>query len=395
MRFIKNSGMILATWSTILGCGPTEPNSRATVTHPDSAGVIIKEYTPPTDWTAPVTLREVTRIGTLDGPPPTLFSSIPGGRILDDGTLVLVDRDSREVRIFTVAGQFVRSHGRQGEGPGEYEFIIGVGRCAGTGFTVFDIGWAMSHYDEAGEFIREEATRLEDGSMPYNLACDRRGRLAVVNWDLDLLSGGPTLGFHTASARLRIIQPDRGASLDLGERIGSERFGRPSGSGPHPAGRSTKFGFAGSELIVSDGSFFGFERWDTAGRLSEIVRISDVPPPDADSLMAEYLEWSLARTSDEDGRRSWRQEVSEMVGPEQAAYFSDLFVSDGHVLLRGLNVGGEGRWFMFELDGTPAGYLPLSPGAQLLDFRDGFLLASVKDEMGVQSAVLYEVGTDH
>ncbi len=393
MRVMRRRGLRLAVAAAVavVGCRADESAQGGDLTVLDSAGVTVKEYAAPMTWAAPITLREVTRIGTVDGPPPTLFTSIPGGRILDDGRLVLVDRGALEVRVFSPEGQFLQGHGREGQGPGEYEYIIGVGQCAPEGFTVFDIGWTMSFYDAAGEFVREQVTRLDGGSTPYHLTCDSSGRLAVVNWDLDMYAEGPPLGFHTAPAQLRILGPDGAGSLDLGERIGSERFGRPTGSGPHPAGRSTKFGFSGSDLIVSDGSFFGFERWGAEGRMTEIVRIGDVPPPDIDSLMSAYLDWTLARASTDEQRTRWRAQVSEMTGPERAAYFSDLFVSADHVLLRELNVGSTGRWFAFDIDGMPRGYLPLPPGAQLLDFRDGLLLVSVRDEMDVVSAVLYEV----
>jgi hypothetical protein len=337
----------------------------------------------------------MARIGTLDGPPPTLFTTIPGGRILDDGRLVLVDRASGEVRVFAADGRFLQSHGREGEGPGEYEFIIGVGQCAPSGFTVFDIGWTMSFYDEQAQFVREQSTRLEGGSTPYHLACDTSGRLAIVNWDLDSFADGPPLGFHTAMARLRILEPGTANALDLGVRIGSERYGVPTGTGPHPAGRSTKFGFLGSDLIVSDGSFFGFERWDREGRLVEIVRVTGVRPPDTDSLMTAYLEWALARAPNEGMEARWRQQVADMGKPEHAAYFQELFVSEEQILLREPSVGNSGRWFAFERDGTPRGFLPLPAGAQFLDLRHGHLLVAVRGEFDVVSAVSYSVEENH
>lgn len=386
---LGRQGLVIACVA-LGGCG-AEPSERpAAFTVSDSSGVTIREYGAPASWTAPLTLTERTRIGTLDGPPPTLFTTIAGGRILDDGTLVLADLASHEVRLFTPEGDFIRSHGGEGQGPGEYQYIVGVGQCAPSGFTVFDIGWTMSFYDAAGEFVEERVTRLEGGATPYELACDTSGRVAVLNWDLS--SQGPRLGFHTAMARLRIMDSDGAESLNLGERIGSERFGRPTGSGPHPAGRSTRFGFAGGDLIVSDGSFFGFERWDRAGKLVEIVRVGGIQPPDLDSLMAAYLDWTLARARNDDQRALWRQQVAEMEGPARASFLSDLLVSGEHVLVREPTLGNSGRWFAFDLDGTPRGYLPLPAGAQLLDMRNGRLLVAERGELDVMGAALYAVG---
>lgn len=372
----------------LVGCSATESNRVVIRSVTDSAGISVIEYPPTTFGLADVTLSELVRIGAADGPVETLFSRIVGGKILKDGSVVVIDADSREVRRFSSDGTFLGAHGREGEGPGEYQFIIGTGQCSEEGFTVFDIGWTMSLYDESGAFVNERVTRFEDGSTPYHMACATSGRIAASNWDLS--GEGPKLGFHTAMTKLRVLDAEGVELFDLGERIGSERFGRPTGSGPHPAGRSTRFGFLGSDLIVSDGSFFGFERWVPERGLVEVVRI-DVPRPDGDSLMAVYLESALARTEDEDTRTRWRRDVLEMEGPPQASYLSDLFVAADRVLVRELSVGESGRWFEFAGDGTPVGFLPLPTGAKLLDVVGDLILVQEVGLFDVPTAVLYSV----
>lgn len=301
------------------------------------------------------------RIGASDGADEHLFSIIAGGLIRPDTSLVLADRATHEVRRFAMDGTFLGRHGREGEGPGEYEYIRGAGRCVASGFTIFDLDWTMSVYDEAGQYVEQRPVRLEDGSSPYNMTCNRSGRFAVVNWDRS--TAGIPQGFHVSMARLRILDAGGAELFDLGERIGSERFGRPTGSGPHPAGRSTDFAFMDSDLIVADGTFFGFERWDAEGRLEQIVRL-DVPPPDSDSVMAVYLDDALARAPDDDeARRRWRNDIEGMGrGPDRASFISALHVSPDRILMRELVTGRiGGRWFEFRPDGTPVGYLPAAP----------------------------------
>jgi hypothetical protein len=357
----------------------------------DSAGITVVQYAALERWNADVALTEVLRLGVVDGADELLFSSIPGGLIRPDGSVVLADAGTREVRRFAADGSYLGRHGREGKGPGEYEYIIGMGRCAPMGFTVFDIGWTLSLYDQDGGFMEERPTRLERGSTPYNLACERSGRVAAIDWNLDGRPAGPILGFHVSTARLRIVDPDGRELADLGERIGSERFGLPSGSGPHPAGRSTVFGFQDSDLIVADGTFFGFERWDPDGRLTEIVRI-DVPPPDSDSLMAAYLHEAMTRARDDETRRRWRRFVEEMgTGPERASYVSALHVSADRILVREPVVGRSGRWFEFRPDGTPLGFLPLPEGSELLDVSGDLVLVEVRGELDVPAAVLYRL----
>lgn len=371
------------------GCGDV-PRGPAGAEIVDSADVRLVQLAPMEDWHAVAETTELLRIGTLDGPPESVFSAIAAGRILNDGSLVLADAQSLEVRQFTRDGEHLRTHGGRGDGPGEYQFIRGVDACAESGFTVFDAAWQMSFYDETGEFLEKRATRLEGESPPYQLICEPSGRVAALDWDLE---GFAEPGFQRFSTRLRVLNSDGSELVDYGTRLGSERFGLGErGSMLHPAGRSILIGFMGENLLVADGSFFGFERWDLSGNLVEIVRF-DVPAPDPDSIMAEYLEWMLSRATRDEQRQRWRQQIAEIAesNPEQGSFLSSMRTTGDRILLREVTVGDSGRWFAFTSTGEPLGYLPIPDGAKLLDFRNGQLLVEERDEMGVPSAVLYSL----
>lgn len=70
-------------------------------------------------------LREVLRIGQVDGPPEYLFARIsmlavgPGGDIF----VAQVDGDLRE---YDAEGRFVRTVARGGQGPGEVEYVVAM-----------------------------------------------------------------------------------------------------------------------------------------------------------------------------------------------------------------------------------------------------------------------------
>jgi hypothetical protein len=382
----RRHGCLLPVFAFLGGCGTDERTAVETI-ESDSAGIHIVERPASVLRPAPLELTEVLRIGAVDDSTAELFSAIVDGLILPDGSFVIADRDSREVRQFSPEGRLVRTHGREGEGPGEYEFIFAIESCSQDGFTVFDWGWQPSTYDGAGEFVEERTLLLEDGSAPYRLTCADDGRLAAIDWGRR--DGPRPMGFHVAMARLRILSPDGSEELDLGERIGSERFGATD-VGPHPAGRSVLFAFHGDDLLVADGSFFGYEGWARDGALREIVRV-DTPPPDLDSLMSVYEERTLARADGPEQRAQWRRAIGEMGRPERATHLSDLRVMGPWIVVRGPTVGADSRWFAFGEGGEAVGFLPLPAEATILDMTADRVLTAERGALDAPEAVVYAI----
>src|SRR5690606_3051432 len=113
-----------------------------------------------------------------EGAPEVLFNQIASGLILENGSIIVADRGSSQVRWFASDGTFVRTSGRAGKGPGEYEFIRAAGRCVQDGFTVFDIDWTMNDYSVEGELVSTNDILLADHNSPYNLACREDGAKA-------------------------------------------------------------------------------------------------------------------------------------------------------------------------------------------------------------------------
>jgi hypothetical protein len=68
-------------------------------------------------------LQKVASIGCADCGGPAQFAEIADVAVTATGQVWVADKDDPRIRVFTSKGQPIRSFGRRGEGPGEYEGI--------------------------------------------------------------------------------------------------------------------------------------------------------------------------------------------------------------------------------------------------------------------------------
>lgn len=87
----------------------------------DSAGVTIVENTHQGLWTESTawTLEEELRIGGLGGELPYQFGQVGTVAVDSEGRIFVSDVQAQEVRVFSAEGEFIRTVGRPGSGPGE------------------------------------------------------------------------------------------------------------------------------------------------------------------------------------------------------------------------------------------------------------------------------------
>lgn len=108
----------------VAGCAGGEPAGRVALER-DSAGITIVTSSPPYPaWQ--LTDTPTVRIGVREGDPEYEFQNVRHAARLTDGRVVVVDRGSREIRYYSVTGQYQSTVGHKGEGPGEYKEISAV-----------------------------------------------------------------------------------------------------------------------------------------------------------------------------------------------------------------------------------------------------------------------------
>ena len=123
----------------------------------------------------------VLRIGGSTKDPDYILSTVVGGLRLEDGRIVLADRFTYGLRVYSPDGTFLKEVGGEGEGPGEFEYIRGMDRCAGYPAVAFDLHWDMKLYDADLHLADERSARLPGISgTPYAFDCTGSGHWVLL-----------------------------------------------------------------------------------------------------------------------------------------------------------------------------------------------------------------------
>lgn len=220
----------------VIGCGGGGSEWAGTVT--DSAGVTIVQNVEDPIWTesSAWTLEEELSIGETEGRPEYQFGQIGTIGVGSDGRLFVMDVQGQHVKVFSPDGQFDRTIGGPGAGPGE----IGAGAVfvlVGVGDTVFVPDMAnrrINRYAPDGSPLTSSPLEIEKGlpmvyqstpsghiaaqvrslSLPDRPAPDTLDRIMLLESDgtfgdtlLEFPSGG-TLNLGGQSPEINLYSPE-------------------------------------------------------------------------------------------------------------------------------------------------------------------------------------------
>lgn len=105
------------------------------------------------------------RIGVaLGDDSPEQFFGLNSAMRLQDGSIILVNSGSRELRKFSATGEFIAAAGRQGSGPREFEWPVRIYRQRGGELAIYDRGLErLSYYDSDLTYLRSAAAAAPHG----------------------------------------------------------------------------------------------------------------------------------------------------------------------------------------------------------------------------------------
>lgn len=370
-----------------------------TATVRDSAGVRIVENrwsdAPAPGWR--VSRGPSFRVGGMGGDPNHEFTSVAGGAVLSDGRVAVMDGALAELRIYSPAGEHIRTLGRKGSGPEEFQSPTLAGRLPGDTLVVFDSErrWlALVHPD--GGFGRSFILGEEAGSFVSALGLLGSEALAFGGGMFFSSEEGFPQGLTRTNSTYGTVALDGSAGMTLGEIPAAEMWAESKEGSFRalliPFGKVTAAAAGPERFYLGTNEAWDIRVFDPRGALVARIRTDRVPASVTGTLRDAFMEERLSEADDEASRTAIRAEFRDIPFPRTVPHYGFIRVDAlGHLWVRDPSLPGESipRYAVFAPGGQLLGTLALPDRAFPLEIGADYVLGRVTDEMDVESVALY------
>jgi hypothetical protein len=338
------------------------------------------------------------QIGIFEGDPEYQLYRTTGAARLPDGSIVVANAGTHELRFYDPAGRFVQAVGREGGGPGEFASLSSVWRIAGDSLVTWDWGNSrLTFFDATGRFARTVTLTLVEGrGLPLPVGRLSDGQLLVA-----------AIGFPTPGVTSGVLQ-------DTAALYRCDAQGEPTDSlrqfpysdlqlfetqhGPSvtrlPFGRATQVGTAGDGFFLGTADTYEIRFYSGDGTLRRIVRREQQRRPLTDADIRRYKERRLDTASEmEKTRFQLERRLDETEYPATMPAYGNVMVGrdDNLWVADYVSPGESGRWTAFDQAGRMVAALDTPPGFLVFEFGSDYVLGRSRDELDVERVQLYSL----
>ncbi|MDE2875996.1 MAG: 6-bladed beta-propeller [Gemmatimonadota bacterium] len=372
--------------ATLSACAQGDPETGASdlTTTFDTAGGIIRVTNTGTapEWRlAPVASigpRSVTEEET-----PEEFGRVSSVTLGPEGTVFVADAANREIRVFGLDGTHLRTFGRQGEGPGEFQSIYSIA-WVGDRLLTFDppLG-RIGEFSAEGEWLGQRRTTAGwTGSAAllrfYPVGPNEVFRYAIGP-DLESLWVGHDSTGDTGDTLPRL--PPRTEDLPGATPGITCEWEGGFGYYPHTVGAKLVRHPGSGGVMYSAWGYYYRVAVTTAGGDTLRVIERDLP---AEPIPDE--EWA-AGSADFEDLRERRPEAQcdprSYTRPERKPFIEEIFIApDGKLWVDVIRAAGN-RWEFFDPEGRLLGGVPAVPYKErtVPVFRGDYLVTIRQDDL--------------
>ena len=376
----------------------------------DSAGITIVESPRPAPdsrlgWK--VSDQPTLAIQTLETEDGPQLYQVQAATRLPDGRIVVANGGSNELLVFEGTGSYQAAWAGQGEGPGEFTDLSGLGRLAGDSLIATDaLQGRVSVFDYEGNHGR--TTKLEGdpgpfmrilgaGQVPYvMIGVLPEGTLFTKSTD-----GYETSGFWRWVNVYGLVKADGSGRISLGEYPGPETYSEGYLDGNmfrvmplrHPFGKTTATAVWGDLVAFGRNETYEIRAFRSDGSLERIVRRDHEPGSPTQADQENYFRERFANL-DEDQLTS-RLEVAANVPPvETFPAYSDIKSDElGHLWVAEFKLPDEDRdstlWTVFDQAGEALGFVETPSGLTIYEIGEEYILGKRTGELDIEYLELW------
>ncbi|HEX2188702.1 MAG TPA: hypothetical protein VHG51_07365 [Longimicrobiaceae bacterium] len=390
-----------------VGCGADARAAGPVVR--DSAGITVVENAAPAwregeGWT--VSAEPLLDVGVTDGDPAYQFSEVAGAVRLGAGTLVVADNGSKDLRFYDARGRHLRTAGRQGGGPGEFERVDALARLAGDSLLVWDSKLIRATvFGPDGALARVVRPAGLEGMTP-------RFRGAFADGAFVGAQGfDPQKYFEARPGERRdtvvyLRFSPAGALRDTLARVPGQEIYLDKSDGGFSTnavvfGRDGLLRVAGDRFFVGDNGTYQVAEHSADGALRRLVRRARPPVEATADDVRRYHEERESRRDYSKAPPSMRAFMQKMAerernAPHRATFpaFASFRLDEaGNLWVEDYRRPGDEqpRWSVFDPEGRWLGTVETPAGLEVYAIGGDWILGKAKDDLDVEHVRLYRL----
>lgn len=367
----------------------------------DQDGVRLIQNGPLEHQACAVSPAPVVSIGVAEGEDPYQLYRVMGAAKLSDGTIVLVNQGTQQIRFYDPEGRFLRAAGTEGDGPGEFRSAFYLRVLRGDSIWVGDYRpWEFEIFSPTGSWSRNVRPFPEWSNNPSGWGILDDGRFILGKRDpLDREKQWSIRSRHVLSYDVR------GAFEDTLMVLEDGRWGilsPESNFWASPLFESfAQFDARSNVMVSGHGSETGFSVWRfTPGavleeRIQWMEHDRAVTEEDIETARQSIIDRNAGLEPD-----MYRMFVEPQINGERPVAdvrpaFSDINISvDDSYWVKfesGQTEPDIQRWGRFLKEGTYGCTLTLPARLDVVEFGSDYVLARDRDDVGVERIVEYQL----
>lgn len=358
-------GVLLLSW----GCTGDHARQRA-------AGGTVADETAHT-----VALRGLTIRGDAAREEPLFLRAVDATR-LSTGAIVVADAFRFALLFFDSAGNHIRTVGRRGSGPTEFESLSWLLRCSGDSIYAWDSNlMRISVIDSSGSVVRH----FRPSNTPFRMACVPDGPLAILQQPRIIERMDPEgRALRKYSGMLWLADTDGDTTSVIGEfDVGENR----------PLGRLTTIALAADRVYVGTAESASVDVRGFDGRQRGAVEIPVHPREPTQQDYERAVDAMVEGFTDRDYQLQMKSELLKIPKPDLLPPYSSI-LSDVEGTLWVVTSAPADSTTQLQIvasNGCPLGNVSLPANTRPLEVGVDYLLALEESDTGQQQIVVYEV----